>query len=174
GIMKLSEPFDKNYRKLDKFLSDNFPACDFKLDTMERRTRDLYKELYTNRNSALVSTIALVFIALMGLLGFTADEVERRRKEIAIRKVNGATSATVISLICGDVLKVSVPAVVIGTAIAWYVGSLWIQEFTVRVEYLPVYFILSAVSILAFVVICVALVTRRVANENPVNQLKSE
>lgn len=174
GIMKLSEPFDKNYRKLDKFLSDNFPACDFKLDTMERRTRDLYKELYTNRNSALVSTIALVFIALMGLLGFTADEVERRRKEIAIRKVNGSTSATVISLICGDVLKVSVPAVVIGTAIAWYVGSLWIQEFTVRVEYLPVYFILSAVSILAFVVICVAVVTRRVANENPVNQLKSE
>lgn len=174
GILKLREPFDDNYRKLEQFLTDKFPGCDFQLTTMEQKTRDLYKELLTTRNSALVATISLIIIAMMGLVGFTVDEVERRRKEIAIRKVNGATAGTVISLVCGDVLKIGVPAVILGTAAAWYVGCLWIQEFTITVEHLPAYFLLSALVILAFVVLCVAAVTRRVANENPVNQLKSE
>ncbi len=174
GLVKLSEPFDENYRKFVEFLNDKFPNCDFEPTTMEQKTRDLYKELLTTRNSALVATITLIIIALMGLVGFTADEVERRRKEIAIRKVNGASSGAVISMMCGDVLRISVPAVIIGTVAAWYVGCLWIQEFTITVEHLPAYFIVSALVILAFVVLCVAVVSRRVANENPVNQLKSE
>ena len=113
-------------------------------------------------------------IALMGLIGFTRDEVERRRKEIAIRKVNGATAGTVISMMCGDLLKISIPAVIIGLAFAWYLGQMLIDVFTVKVQHLPVYMLLAGMVILAAVMLCVVLVSRRVANENPVTQLKSE
>ncbi len=110
----------------------------------------------------------------MGLVGFTTDEVERRRKEIAIRKVNGATAGSVLALVCADMLRISVPAVVVGSALAWYVGKEWISDFTLLVEHMPAYCILSAFVILLFVVVCVVSVTLKVANENPVTQLKSE
>lgn len=174
GILELSEPFDENYRKLTQFLSDNFPACDFKIDTMDGKTLALYTELLTTRNSALVATFTLIVIALMGLVGFTGDEVERRRKEIAIRKVNGASAGDVLTLICGDMLRICVPSVIVGSIAAWFVGKWWIQDFTVTVENMPLYCVISALIIILFVLACVVVVARKVINENPVEQLKSE
>lgn len=174
GIMELAEPFDENYLRLGKFLADNFPNGKFKLTTLDATTREIYQELNITRRSALVAAFALIVIALMGLVGFTTDEVERRRKEIAIRKVNGATAGSVLALVCADMLRISVPAVVVGSALAWYVGKEWISDFTLLVEHMPAYCILSAFVILLFVVVCVVSVTLKVANENPVTQLKSE
>lgn len=51
----------------------------------------------------------------MGLIGYTTDEVRRRSKEIAIRKVNGAESSTILEMLSRDVLWVAVPAVIMGT-----------------------------------------------------------
>ena len=173
-LVELAEPSDKNYEKFVTFLEEKFPAEKLyprsSNDIMDR----FYMELKSNRDSSLIAAVALVMIALMGLIGFTRDEVERRRKEIAIRKVNGATAGTVISMMCGDLLKISIPAVIIGLAFAWYLGQMLIEVFTVKVQHLPVYMLLAGMVILAAVMLCVVLVSRRVANENPVTQLKSE
>ena len=122
----------------------------------------------------MVTAVALIFIALMGLIGFTRDEVERRRKEIAVRKVNGASSLSIVGLITGDVFKVAVPSTIIGTLLAWYVGHLWLENFKITADNIWAYYMLSAVIVLMLVTLCVVSVTWRVANENPVTQLKSE
>lgn len=49
---------------------------------------------------------------LMGLIGYTADEVRRRSKEIAIRKVNGAEASSILELLSKDILVVALPAVI--------------------------------------------------------------
>ena len=60
----------------------------------------------------------------MGLIGYINDELQRRSKEIAIRKVNGAESFAILEMLVQDVLWISFPAVVAGTLGAWYVGGM--------------------------------------------------
>ena len=71
---------------------------------------------------------------LMGLLGYTADEVQRRSKEIAIRKVNGAEASGILELLGRDILWVAVPAVAVGVCAAAYVNGLWMEMFSARVS----------------------------------------
>ncbi len=170
----LKEPFDDNYKKLESYMEDNYSKYDLELTTMEKVHDENYMSVLLFRNSAIVTAVALMFIALMGLIGFARDEVERRRKEIAIRKVNGAESFSVIALISGDVLKIAVPAAAIGTVLTWYVGKLWLENFSVRADNILALYLLTAIIVLALVLCCVVCVTWRVANENPVTQLKSE
>lgn len=174
GYASLKEPFDENYKKLESYLTETYPDFNSELRTMSKIHDDSYRSVLLFRNSAIVTAVALVFIALMGLIGFSRDEVERRRKEIAIRKVNGADSMSVISLIAGDVMKIALPATVIGTLCAWYVGSLWLENFSVHADNIFAWYILTSLVVLALVLACVVCVTWRIANENPVTQLKSE
>ena len=65
----------------------------------------------------------------MGLIGYTTDEVRRRSKEIAIRKVNGSEATGILELLVKDVLYVAVVAVLIGVVAAWYVNGMWMDLF---------------------------------------------
>lgn len=170
----LKEPFDDNYKKLASYLEKNYSRYYLGVTPMAKIHDDIYKSVLLFRNSAIVTAVALMFIALMGLIGFARDEVERRRKEIAIRKVNGAEAFSVVALIAGDVLKIAVPAAVIGTVLTWYVGTLWLENFSVRADNILALYFLTAIIVIALVLCCVVCVTWRVANENPVTQLKSE
>lgn len=174
GYALLKEPFDENYKKLEAYFSETYPSYNPELTSLKKLHDDAYRHVLLFRNSALVTAVALIFIALMGLIGFTRDEVERRRKEIAVRKVNGASSLSIVGLITGDVFKVAVPSTIIGTLLAWYVGHLWLENFKITADNIWAYYLLSAMIVLILVTLCVVSVTWRVANENPVTQLKSE
>lgn len=113
-------------------------------------------------------------ITVMGLVGFVKDEINRRSKEIAIRKVNGAETADILRLMSGDILKVALPAVAIGTAIAAWAGDIWLNIFTVRVDNLWIYYTLTAMTILIIILASVALLSWQTARENPSKSLKSE
>lgn len=174
GYAELKEPFDENYKKLEAYFQETYPNADLGLRSLKKMQEEQYESVLMFRNAAIITAVALVFIALMGLIGFTRDEVERRRKEIAVRKVNGAEASSILSLIAGDVLIIALPASIVGSLMAWYVGALWMDNFRVTAENMGAWYILTALTVLLLVLACVLCVTWRVANENPVTQLKSE
>ena len=111
---------------------------------------------------------------LMGLIGYTTDEVRRRSKEIAIRKVNGAESSTILEMLSRDVLWVATPAVIMGTIGSWYVNGIWMDLFAIQVPLgWPVY-VLVGIANLLIITVCVIWKAWRIANENPVQSIKSE
>lgn len=173
-FVQLSEPFDDNYKKFKTFLNETFPGVDFAARSSKEVMERFYRDLSLARMSVGMALGALILIAIMGLFGFIRDEVERRRKEIAIHKVNGATAVDVIFMVCGDLLKLTVPAVVIGLVAAWYVAPMLMGDFTITPDHLLGYIILDGLAILALVLMSVCILSYRAANENPVNQLKSE
>lgn len=174
GYAELKEPFDENYKKLEAYFQETYPNADLGLRSLKKMQEEQYESVLMFRNAAIITAVALVFIALMGLIGFTRDEVERRRKEIAVRKVNGASTTGIIVLICRDLMKIAVPAVVVGIGAAWYVGPDMVEHYTIKASHLSILFILSGLAILVGVVVCVIVMSYRAANENPVTQLKSE
>ena len=71
----------------------------------------------------MIGGIVTLIIALIGLLGYTSDETNRRGREIAIRKVNGATAWSILKMISKDISYIAIPAIVIGMTVAYYSGT---------------------------------------------------
>ena len=110
----------------------------------------------------------------MGLIGYVSDETQRRSKEIAVRKVNGGEAFDILRLLSVGILKVAVGAVIIGIVFAWYISGIWMEQFAEQVPLGWVVYLLVVIANLAVIVGCVLWKSWRIANENPVNSIKSE
>lgn len=172
--IRLKEPFEENLERLNKDMQQIYPHGDIVFDSAEKAISLQNRGVTNFRNAILLAAITIFFIALMGLIGYVTDETQCRSKEIAIRKVNGATASNILSILINDILLTALPAVIIGTGGAWYVGSLWMDRFFDKVSYSIGYYILIALLVLALIIGCVVIKAWRIANENPVKSIKSE
>lgn len=171
---RLKEPFAENLQRLNKDAAEAFPDKTIDFMSMEGLQLQMYNPIRVFRNATVVAGIVMFFIMLMGLLGYTADEVQRRSKEIAIRKVNGAEASSILKLLGCEVLWVALPAVILGGAVSWYVNSLWMDMFTAQASMSAGLYILIGLGVLTVITACVLWKSWRIANENPVLSIKSE
>lgn len=170
----LKEPFAENLQRLTEDAAKAFPDKTIDFTSMEESMRAIYNPVRVSRNATVVAGVVMFFIMLMGLLGYTTDEVQRRSKEIAIRKVNGAEALDILRLLGNDVLWVAIPAVIIGIALSGYVNNLWINAFTAQVSMSVTTYLGIGLAVLAVIISCVLIKAWRIANENPVKSIKSE
>lgn len=172
--IRLKEPFDSNLEALNKRVGEMFPTKDVAFTSVRKRMDEQYDAVRRFRNLVTLASLAILFITLMGLLGYTNDEVLRRSKEIAIRKVNGAEVSDILRLLSESVFWIALPAVVLGVIAAWYIGGKWLEQFSESVS--PGLFVYLGIALLVLVLIIGSVILRawRVANENPVNSIKSE
>lgn len=170
----LKEPFTENLQRLTQDAAKAFPDKTIDFTSMEESMRTMYNPVRVFRNATVVAGVVMFFIMLMGLLGYTTDEVQRRSKEIAIRKVNGAEALDILRLLGNDVLWVAIPAVIIGIALSGYVNNLWINAFTAQVSMSVTAYLGIGLAVLAVIISCVLIKAWRIANENPVKSIKSE
>lgn len=170
----LKEPFTENLQRLTQDAAKAFPDKTIDFTSMEESMRTMYNPVRVFRNATVVAGVVMFFIMLMGLLGYTTDEVQRRSKEIAIRKVNGAEASDILRLLGNDVLWVAIPAVIIGIALSGYVNNLWINAFTAQVSMSVATYLGIGLAVLAVIISCVLIKAWRIANENPVKSIKSE
>lgn len=124
--------------------------------------------------SVMAAGIAILLITIIGLIGYTADEVQRRAKEIAIRKVNGTTVGKILRIFCVDILKVAVPSLLAGGIAAVMIGRDWLSQFTDQVSLSPWSMALCLLAILIVILAVVCLNALKVARSNPVDYLRTE
>lgn len=172
--VRLKESFAENLRRLNKDVSEAYPDKTVDFYSMEDQILNKYNPVRVFSNATILAALTMFFVMLMGLIGYTTDEVRRRSKEIAIRKVNGAESSGILELLSKDVLYVAAPAVIIGIISAAYINGMWMDQFAEQVPLSWPVYILIALVILLLIVACVIWKSWRIANENPVNSIKSE
>ena len=126
------------------------------------------------RDSVLAGGIVTLIILLVGLLGYTNDEMNRRRRETTIRKINGASVAEIERLFLTDISRMTLPAVVAGCGVAYYVAVKWLEQFTDKASLPLLLFMGCGIIVFVGVLIFVAVNCFRAANENPAINLKSE
>lgn len=71
-------------------------------------------------------------------------------------------------------MSIAVPSIIAGAVAAWFTGKIWLEQFTVEVNFLAGYYILASIAVLVAIVLCVYVMTRKIVNENPVIRLKNE
>ncbi|MBR1793860.1 MAG: FtsX-like permease family protein [Bacteroidales bacterium] len=140
----------------------------------EEEMRAIYADSKKMRNTMAIGSVFSLLIALLGLLGFIQDESLRRSKEMAIRKINGATTQDILGIFALDIMKLSTGMAVIASIGAVFVARKWLEQFAEKISLHPLYFIGGALLVLTVVLVVVVLNCLRIARENPVESLKNE
>ncbi|MBT1710310.1 ABC transporter permease [Fulvivirgaceae bacterium PWU5] len=115
-----------------------------------------------------------IAISCLGLLGLASFVAEQRTKEIGIRKVLGASVIHVWQLLSTEFLWVVLGACLIGSPLAYYLLSAWLQKFTYHAEISWWTFVFTTAAMVAVTLITVSHQSIRTALMNPVKSLKSE
>ncbi|HWK04006.1 MAG TPA: FtsX-like permease family protein [Puia sp.] len=119
-------------------------------------------------------TALAILLATLGLIGLTLFTVERRTKEIGVRKVLGASVNNILGLISRDFIRLTAIASLIAFPLSWWLVHRWLDNFAYRSSInAGMFFITESILVgIAFVVI--SLVTLRAALVNPVKSLRTE
>lgn len=170
----LKEPFGENLAKINTLMKEAFPTVDIVFRSARQEIDKQYQEVRRFRNVVTIASIAILLIALMGLFGFVNDEIQRRSKEIAIRKVNGAEVPDILRLVSGNIFWTALSAVLVGIVFAYIVSNKWLEQFSDRVSVNGGHFLVVIIIILLLIMGSVIGRSWNVANENPVNSIKNE
>ena len=120
------------------------------------------------------ATLFAVFIACLGAFGLTSLTVARRTKEIGIRKVVGAPTTRIISMLAREYVILVGIAAFISWPATYVVAERWLQDFAYRVDPGIGTFLLGGLLMLLVVLLAVSLQVTRAARANPVEALRYE
>ena len=133
-----------------------------------------YEDTLNTRNAILAGGIMTLLIALAGLIGYTVDEVRRRSREIAVRRVNGASFRQIRSMFQRDVMAVALPSTAAGSVLAWFVAGKWEQNFSIQAG-LPWWLFAAAVAaVLVIIAVVSDVYVQLTAGSNPADSIKTE
>ena len=155
-------------------LNEALPDKEINIVSYEEEMRAAYADSKKMRNTMALGAVFSLLIALLGLIGFIKDESLRRSKEMAVRKINGATTRDILSVFAKDIMKLSAVMAVIACIGAFFVARKWLEQFAEKVSLHPLYFIGGALLVLTIVLGVVVLNCLRIAHVNPVESLKNE
>ncbi|PHN01941.1 ABC transporter permease [Flavilitoribacter nigricans] len=138
---------------------------------------DLQKQYQAETNlSYIISlfTFLAILISCMGLFGLATFSMERRVKEIGIRKVLGATTGSLVGRLSKEFLALVLLALVLASPVAWYFMRQWLTEFAYHIQIQWWVFVLVGGFAVAIAFLTVSFQAVRAALANPVEALKSE
>lgn len=121
-----------------------------------------------------VFTFIAIGIAGLGLFGLIAFTAERRRKEISIRKVLGASLVNILSVLSGELLVLVMIGFLVGAPIAWFVMKEWLSAFFYQAG-IPLSFIfLSGATAMILAVAIISMYGIKAALSNPTKHLSAD
>lgn len=150
------------------------PNAPFEYDFMDASFAAMYRnEAKTGSILGILTGLAL-FIGCLGLFALAAFTAEQRSKEIGVRKVLGASVASITSLLALDFLKLVGLAIVIACPIAYYIMQRWLADFAYHIEIQWWMFALAGVAALGIAFFTVSFQSIKAAVANPVKSLRRE
>ena len=173
--VRLKEPFEENLQRLNEDMKKLYPQEEIIFQSIISTFHDLFRSARIFRDASVIACIAILCIMFMGLVGYTNEEIHRRSKEIAIRKINGAEISSILQMLCKDITIIALPAVIIGTIGSWHISNSWVSSnFKDVLSIHPLLYIGTGLVVMAFILGTVIIKSWRIANENPVLSIKSE
>ena len=160
--------------KADAVLKEAFPEREIVFKAYRDEMREAYSDERKMRNTVVAGCVICILIALFGLVGYVRDESERRSKEVAVRKINGASTREIIRLFVGEIMRLGLVAAAFADAGAFFVARVWLQNFAERISISPMIFIAADIIILAISAATVIPGCLRISRSNPVESLKNE
>ena len=143
-----------------KYLDDNFQSMYLIEDKL--------------KNLLGIFTGLSVFIACLGLFGLIAFAAEKRRKEIGIRKVLGASVQRLVWILTSDFLRLVLISLLVASPIAGFFMQHWLEQFAYRIQIGWSVYLIASLTAIGIVLLTISFQAIRAALSNPVRSLKSD
>jgi putative ABC transport system permease protein len=157
--------------KIFKHYNNQYPFEYYFADEMY--ARNFRQEQQDGTLSALFAGLT-IFISCLGLFGLAAYMAENRVKEIGVRKILGASVASIARLLSADFIKLVVLSIVIASPVAWWAMNKWLQNFTYHITVEWWVFVLAGTGAIMIALLTVSFQAIKAALMNPVKSLRSE
>jgi putative ABC transport system permease protein len=157
---------------VEDVLTQADPRHPFEYEFLDSALDNLYRA--DQQLMALIGIFAAIciFIACLGLFGLAAFATEQRTREIGTRKVLGATSMQIITLLARRIMVIVLIAAVVASVISYFAMDEWLTTFAYRAGINPLIFVLAAAAAAAVAFGTVALQSLKTARADPVLSLR--
>ncbi len=152
-------------------VSPNFPL-DFSF--IDEQVESLYKTEMVFEKIFRYGSMFAIFISCLGLFGLVLSSTEQRKKEIGIRRVNGANIGEIMLMLNKDFIKWVLVAFVVASPAAWFLMKNWLENFAYRTTLSWWIFLLAGVLALGIALLTVSWQSWKTAARNPVEALRYE
>lgn len=132
----------------------------------------LYKNAKRLQIIVLIGSLVAFVIVLIGIVGYTQFEVKSRSKEIAVRKINGANLDALMKLFGASLIKLTIPAILLGGVSSYLLIQYWTEDFAIKVGLSLLEYLGVGVLILALVTLITTFQLQSIARLNPIESLK--
>ncbi|WP_276498939.1 ABC transporter permease [Pontibacter litorisediminis] len=159
---------------MESIVKKHNPAFPFEYHFLDEDFERMYKtEAIMGQLTKYFAGIA-IFISCLGLFGLALFTAEQRTKEIGVRKVLGASVASIVYLLSKDFLKLVLIANLIALPLGWYLMNGWLNDYADRTELSWWVFAMALVSTIIIAIMTLSFHAIKTAVANPVNSLRSE
>ena len=181
GVMYVKTAPESDFKEISSYIKEAVCAFDPTREPDQVSVRHLdewIENMYQSEQSlgkliTIASFVALL-IAIIGIIGLVFFETQFIRKEIAVRRVNGATVGSILKMINKKYLIMAGASFVIAAPVAYWLMTAWRKGFAYQAP-VPVWiFLVALLAVAAITLAVVTLQSWRAANANPVESLKNE
>jgi len=158
---------EKTYKKL-------FPLSPYQYTFKDAANAEQYNSEAQWKQIVSFGAILTIFISCIGLFGLATLSAERRKKEISIRKVLGASVPAIATKLSSDFLKLVVIAVLIASPAAWWAMNKWLENYPYRIAINGWIFFFATIIVLLIALVTVSFRSINAAAANPVKNLRTE
>ncbi|UCE24606.1 MAG: FtsX-like permease family protein, partial [Candidatus Zixiibacteriota bacterium] len=163
-----------NIASIREVFAQLFPDRPFEFALLEDEVQQVFAGELRQSTVLGYSCLLAVFVALIGLFGLALHMTQQRTKEIGIRKVCGASSCRIVSMLTAEFLMLVTVANAIALPVAYYFLSDWLQQYPYRIEWGIACFAATVAASLILALLTVGYQSIRSANADPVDALRYE
>ena len=150
------------------------PEYPFQYEFITDSYRNFYSGEYTQARVLSLFSLMIVILTSLGVLSLTSFMVQKRTKEVGIRKVNGAKTWEIMAMLNSSYVKWVSAAFILATPAAWYAMNQWLQNFAYRTQLSWWVFLLAGLAVLTITLFTVSWLSWQAARKNPVEALRYE
>jgi putative ABC transport system permease protein len=161
-------------KKLETIWNRHYPKDNFSFVFAGEQFNRQYESDSRYSKFYLLLTLLSIGIATMGLYGLILFYLEKHKKEISLRKVNGATTGQVLLLLNLNFAKWVIMAFMVAVPVTWFLMHNWLENFAYKTSLTWWIFAISGLIVLAIALLTVSLQSWKAATRNPVEALRYE
>ena len=160
--------------KIKEVYSEFNGGTPFNVEFADKKVHDWYSQEENMAKLLSAFTVLTFAILLMGIFAMSLYYVRQREKEIALRKVNGATEFEIMRMLNYNFMRWILIAFVIAVPIAYYAMTKWLESFAYKTSLSWWVFALTGVVVVALSVVSISVQSWRAATANPIDSIKNE
>lgn len=161
-------------RKMETIFRNIYPDTDFEYSFLDDTIANYYRSERDTSKLLSWATGLAILISCLGLLGLVIYVTNQRTKEIGVRKVLGASTVQIISMLSKDLMRNVLIAFILAVPVAWYAINKWLENFAYHTQLS--WLVFAAGGLIMFLIALSILVLRsfKVASVSPVRSLRTE